>query len=330
MKKSLLDTIMEQIDLSNVIIKHSSTFLTSDPTVKIVPDDLAILIGVDQTMMLCQIDFWVQNHHDDEHCKDGRYWIYETYDDWVEQFPYWGKTKIRDILRKLKEKNLIITGNYNKMSGDNTKWYTVNYDLLDKIMSEKKRLDDTHLSESDTCPLSESDTCHLSENGRPIPNISIPNKSLPKKSKKEWSDFDKSKHRSPDSGLKIRLHYLYGHYDSDVSKLEDVIRYFFDKYEVLKGERHEYIVLDDYFYEPTMLIGTVAYELDYANMTDIVDQYFNDFPDTVWDYRHFGTEKILRTRMYELGYGQADVDGILGKETYTPNNSNDVGSEWGL
>ena len=180
---TLLDAIMNQIDLSNIIIKHSSTFLTSDPTVKIVPDDLAILIGVDQTMMLCQIDFWVQNHQDNEHCKDGRYWIYETYDDWVEQFPYWGKTKIREILRKLKEKNLIITGNYNKMSGDNTKWYTVNYDLLDKIMSEKKRLDNTHLSESDTCPLSESDTCHLSENGRPIPNISIPNISLPKKSK---------------------------------------------------------------------------------------------------------------------------------------------------
>lgn len=315
MKKSLLDTIMNQIDLSNVIIKHSSTFLTSDPTVKIVPDDLAILIGVDQTMMLCQIDFWIQNHQDDEHCKDGRYWIYESYDNWKEQFPYWGKTKIREIIRKLKEKKLIITGNYNKMSGDNTKWYTVNYDLLDKIMSEKKRLDDTHLSENGTGPLSESDTCHLSENGRPIPNISIPNISLPKKSKKEWSDFDRIKNRPPDFGLKIRLHKLYGHYDSDVSNLESVIRYFFDEYESLKGERHEYIVSDDYFYEPTRLIGTVACELDYDDMTDIIDQYFEDFPDTVWDYRHFCTDGILRNRMLELGYGQGVVDAILGRES---------------
>ena len=315
MKKSLLDTIMEQIDLSNVIIKHSSTFLTSDPTVKIVPDDLAILIGVDQTMMLCQIDFWVQNHQDDEHCKEGRYWIYETYDDWVEQFPYWGKTKIREIIRKLKEKNLIITGNYNKMSGDNTKWYTVNYDLLDKIMSEKKRLDDTHLSESDTCHLSESDTCHLSENGRPIPNISIPKKSLPKKSKKEWSDFDKSKHRSPDSRLKIRLHNLYGHYDSDVSKLEDVIRYFFTKYEQEKGENHDFIVSDEKFNEPTGLLRNIVYELGYDDSKKIVDQYFKVIPKENWDYRHFGTDGILRNRLRELGYGQSEVEMLLGKET---------------
>ena len=121
--------------------------------------------------------------------------------------------------------------------------------------------------------------------------------------------------RPPDFRLRERLKSLFD-YDNDfVEKMEDVISYFFKEYEYLNEKPHEYIVSDKHFYEPTMLIGTVAYELDYDAMTDIVDQYFNDFPDTVWDYRHFGTDGILRRRMLELSYGQGVVDSILGKES---------------
>lgn len=180
---------MEQIDLSNIIVKHESNYLASQPKVKIVPDDLAILIGVSQTMMLCQMDFLIKAHRDDDHFRDGRYWVYETYDDWKEQFPYWGLSKIRDILSRLEKVKLITTGNYNKMKGDNTKWYTINYNLLDQMIEKyhaKIKSDSTPSVENQQMPLvenqqvglSETNRCHLSKTNRPIPNISIPNISI--------------------------------------------------------------------------------------------------------------------------------------------------------
>lgn len=310
MKKSLLDTIMNQIDLSNVIIKHSSTFLTSDPTVKIVPDDLAILIGVDQTMMLCQIDFWIQNHQDDEHCKDGRYWIYESYDNWKEQFPYWGKTKIREIIRKLKEKNLIITGNYNKMSGDNTKWYTVNYDLLDKIMSEKKRLDDTHLSENGTGPLSESDTCHLSENGRPIPNISIPNKSLPKNQKKINGAFQENAQHILDNNHIENINAYIARTKERILQCDDLapyadelcqaIEHYYYRYWNAKRENHPP-------YSPSNMRKVCEVFVNYLGnngILDMIDKYFEtESMKENSDLRmlHFISDGITQNRAYETG-----------------------------
>jgi len=111
------------------------------------------------------------------------------------------------------------------------------------------------------------------------------------------------------------LHNLYEHYDSDVSKLEDVIRYFFDKYEVLKGEKHDFIVSDEKFNEPTVLLRNIVYELGYDESEKVVDQYFKVIPKENWDYRHFGTDGILRNRLHELGYGQSEVEMLLGKAT---------------
>lgn len=290
---------MEQIDLSNLTVKHGSEFLAGDISVKIVPDDLAILIGVDQTMMLCQIDFWIQNHKDDEHFRDGRYWIYESYDDWKKQFPYWGKTKIREIIRKLKEKGLIITGNYNKMSGDNTKWYAVNYDLLDKMISQKKMIDNTHLSESDTGPLSESDTWHLSENGRPIPNISyITKTSKPKTSKQNNISIEHLPSNAPlisdlDKYMNDVKEALHDDYDDGIY---DDIRYFFEKYEDFTGHPHIMLKLST--------ISSIADDLiPYDDcLRDMMIRYFEDKASEEYcGLPHFASERMLRYLAYEVG-----------------------------
>ena len=299
MNNSLFDTIINQIDLSNLTVKHGSEFLAGDISVKIVPDDLAILIGVDQTMMLCQIDFWIQNHKDDEHFRDGRYWIYESYDDWKKQFPYWGKTKIREIIRKLKEKGLIITGNYNKMSGDNTKWYAVDYDLLDKMISQKKMLDDTHLSESDTGPLSESDTWHLSENGRPIPNISyITKTSKPKTSKQNSISIEHFMQNAPMiSDLDDYMNHVEKVLDTDANdEICIAIRWFFEKYEDFTGHPHIMLKLST--------VADIADDLvPYSDcLKDMMIKYYKDKASKEYcGLPHFASEKMLAILSCEIG-----------------------------
>ena len=42
--------------------------------------------------------------------------------------------KIKRALKNLEEKGIIITGNFNKLKMDRTKWYTIDYEKLDNLI----------------------------------------------------------------------------------------------------------------------------------------------------------------------------------------------------
>lgn len=93
---------------------------------------LAKAIGLNEAIFLQQVHYWLNKS---KHFYDGYYWIYNTYEDWLEQFPFWSNATLRRIVNKLEKKELIIVGNYNKLKIDKTKWYRVNYDLLNRMSS---------------------------------------------------------------------------------------------------------------------------------------------------------------------------------------------------
>lgn len=70
---------------------------------------------------------------------EGRYWTYNSLTDLVSLYPYWTKSIIRGIIKNLKAKNVIITGNFNKNRHDRTTWYafTNEDNFLDEFLSEK-------------------------------------------------------------------------------------------------------------------------------------------------------------------------------------------------
>lgn len=96
----------------------------------LIPPTLAEKIGLNEAIVLQQIHFWLSVS---EHERDGRKWIYNTYDDWKKQFPFWSKPTIVRIFAKLEERGLVISANYNRMSIDRTKWYSINYDELGDV-----------------------------------------------------------------------------------------------------------------------------------------------------------------------------------------------------
>src|SRR5690606_10949183 len=62
-------------------------------------------------------------------------WIYNTYAEWAVQFPFWSESTIKRTIRNLEKKGLIITGNFNKVKFDKTKWYTIDYEKLERLSS---------------------------------------------------------------------------------------------------------------------------------------------------------------------------------------------------
>src|SRR5690625_4445559 len=96
----------------------------------IVLPTLAKKIGLNEAIILQQIHFWLGKKRN---LKDGKYWIYNTYDEWVAQFPFWSKSTIRRAITSLEKQSLLIVGNYNKAGFDNTKWYTIDYEQLESV-----------------------------------------------------------------------------------------------------------------------------------------------------------------------------------------------------
>ena len=111
----------------------SKLLLDSQPLV--VLPELAAVVGLNEAIVLQQIHYWIEiNKKANRNHNDGYYWTYNSYEAWHEQFPFWSKNTIVRIIEKLEKSNLIVTGNYNKLKLDRTKWYRINYEELNELL----------------------------------------------------------------------------------------------------------------------------------------------------------------------------------------------------
>lgn len=80
--------------------------------------------GVNEAIMIANFQFWIKkNKANGDNFYDGRYWTYNSYNAFKELFPFWTEQNIKTILKHLKEKGVLITGNYNENKYDHTNWY---------------------------------------------------------------------------------------------------------------------------------------------------------------------------------------------------------------
>jgi uncharacterized phage protein (TIGR02220 family) len=103
-----------------------SKLLISESPIMILPS-LEVRVGVNEADLLQQVHYLLVKS---KHVKAGRTWIYNTYKDWQEQFPFWSESTIKRAVKSLEEKGLLMTANWNKSKLDNTKWYSIDYQQL--------------------------------------------------------------------------------------------------------------------------------------------------------------------------------------------------------
>lgn len=86
----------------------------------------AVEFGLDKAILLQHIRFWInQNDGKKTHTHDGKVWMYQSASDMTKHYPYWSRQKISRLLRDMEDDGLIISGNFNKLGYDQTKWYTI-------------------------------------------------------------------------------------------------------------------------------------------------------------------------------------------------------------
>lgn len=89
--------------------------------------ELAAAIGVNESILLVNIAYWVNHNRQNERNEhDGKYWTYNSIKAYQEQFPCWSDWQIRNILKNLEASGYILSrSDLNENPMARTKWYTL-------------------------------------------------------------------------------------------------------------------------------------------------------------------------------------------------------------
>lgn len=100
------------------------SMLYSDRPLTVSPE-LAAVIGLNEAIVLQQLQYWLKKS---KHEHDGRRWIYNTFEEWQCQFPFWTEKTLQRIMGNLVRAELVVVKRFNRQSWDRTNWYAIEYD----------------------------------------------------------------------------------------------------------------------------------------------------------------------------------------------------------
>ncbi len=120
-------------------IRRTSPLLINESPMQFLPS-LACAVGVNGALFAQQLHYWLQDSRR-PHWFDGRPWVYNTFEEWNLQFPFWSRATIRRVIKDLKSVTVneevyrvLLTGHYASNKLDHCCWYTLDYDELDRLV----------------------------------------------------------------------------------------------------------------------------------------------------------------------------------------------------
>ena len=131
-----------------------SLLMPSRPIV--INPDLAYSIGLNEAIALQQVNYWLKETTSGlEH--DGVRWIYNTNEQWLEQFPFWSESTLKRTFTRLKNLGVLKVEQLNKSQRDMTNYYTINYEseLLDEVKVTKSKSSKCTLPSGQNEPMEE-------------------------------------------------------------------------------------------------------------------------------------------------------------------------------
>ncbi|MCX8002004.1 MAG: DnaD domain protein [Anoxybacillus mongoliensis] len=105
-------------------------WLVDDDPLFVLPT-VAVKLGLNESIFLQQLHYWLGKS---THTYDGYTWVYNTYEGWQKQFPFWSESTIRRTIVRLEKKRIVVSRYRSKL--DKTKWYRIDYDVLAEVLGE--------------------------------------------------------------------------------------------------------------------------------------------------------------------------------------------------
>jgi hypothetical protein len=112
----------------------SKLLIPSNPVV-IIPE-LAELLGFHEAAILQQIHYWLDGRSN-KNFIDGKYWVYNTYEEWQKQFPWMSIPTLKRKIQSLEAQGIIISAYHNRTCLNRTKYYTIDYELFTSLVNRR-------------------------------------------------------------------------------------------------------------------------------------------------------------------------------------------------
>lgn len=106
-----------------------SKLLIDESPLQVLPR-LAVAIGLNEAIVVQQVHYWLGRS---TNVIDGHRWVYNTVEQWREQFPFWSVDTVRRTLANLKESGLLIGEALAENRFDKTMYYRIDYSVLRSI-----------------------------------------------------------------------------------------------------------------------------------------------------------------------------------------------------
>jgi hypothetical protein len=138
---------------------------------------IATAIGLKESILLQHFYYWYQNNQGKSNYEhDGHIWTYNTVSSLNSMFTYLTPREIQTAIAKLIKLEFVITGNYNKMGYDRTKWYAVTQLGIDLMEGKDSEVNSPFISQnvksiSQNVKSISQNVKSISQNVNTIPNI---------------------------------------------------------------------------------------------------------------------------------------------------------------
>lgn len=100
----------------------------------VISADLAKHVGLNEAIVLQQLNYWIEGTTSGvDH--DGKRWIYNTQEQWQEQFPFWSVDTVKRAFASLKKQGLILVEQLSKSKHDRTNYYCLDHGKLEELQA---------------------------------------------------------------------------------------------------------------------------------------------------------------------------------------------------
>lgn len=93
----------------------------------VINPELATRIGLNEAIVLQQVNYWINDKEQGLNF-EGRRWVFNSYESWVKQFPFWSADTVKRAFTSLVKQGCLDVEQLNKSQHDRTNYYTINHD----------------------------------------------------------------------------------------------------------------------------------------------------------------------------------------------------------
>jgi hypothetical protein len=155
---------------------------------------LAEKIGLNEALFLQQVQYWLNNSNK---VIDNQKWIYNSFENWQKQFPFWSIRTLKRIVKKLTDDDFLITNQLDQNRFNRTNWYSINYDKIAQIndsdkmaQSKKKQQESAKLTQQESANLTQQESAKLALSKQRLPSTTKKTNALSDKKSLENISFE--------------------------------------------------------------------------------------------------------------------------------------------